>query len=101
MLCGILWAGLSPVAIRPAVSAAIAFAIRRRKHVADDIGKQGTNAIIFASLGSLGGVALISGISLLLAKTYIIDDYRAEGFNLQPELFVSPEMTGIGFSGRF
>ncbi|MBQ1925002.1 MAG: tetratricopeptide repeat protein [Proteobacteria bacterium] len=68
---------------------------------ADDIGKQGTNAIIFASLGSLGGVALISGISLLLAKTYIIDDYRAEGFNLQPELFVSPEMTGIGFSGRF
>lgn len=70
---------------------------------ADDIGKQGTSAIIFASLGSLGGVALISGISLLIAKAYVIDDFHSEVFDLQwqPELFISPEMTGIGFSGRF
>ena len=54
-------------------------------------------------LAPLGAAMIIPGVSLLIADAVKFNKYRdAEtGFSWQPNLFISPQMTGFGVSGRF
>lgn len=54
-------------------------------------------------LAPLGAAMIVPGVSLLIADAVKYNKYReAEtGFTWQPNLYVSPQMTGFGVSGRF
>ena len=70
---------------------------------ADDInGSKDNNQIAFASMVSLGGLALTTGIIILIYDYYKFGRYSFySGIQYQPEIFVSPQITGIGISGWF
>ncbi|MBO4350371.1 MAG: hypothetical protein J6A01_05415, partial [Proteobacteria bacterium] len=70
---------------------------------ADDIGgNKDNNKIVMSSLVSLGGVAAITGVGLLIASAVIARKHPALMImQLQPELYFSPQLSGFGISGRF
>ncbi len=51
----------------------------------------------------IGGAATITGIGLLIADAVKFNPYRraSKNVSLRPEIYVSPEITGLGISGRF
>ncbi len=62
----------------------------------------GTEKAILGLL--LGGAALvITGSALLIADAVYFNQYRnkTSSFTWHPEFYLSPEMTGLGVSGRF
>ena len=65
----------------------------------------GTGAGVGAVLILAGGIPLVVGIGLLIADAVKFNPYRrgevANGFEWHPDIFVSPQMSGIGISGRF
>ncbi|MBO4351189.1 MAG: hypothetical protein J6A01_09630 [Proteobacteria bacterium] len=69
-------------------------------YFADDMsGNKDNNKIAMASLVSLGGAAVITGISLLLVNSIKFSGlYSLQYF---PEFFVSPQMIGLGISDWF
>lgn len=54
-------------------------------------------------LAPVGALMVIPGVGLLIADAVKFNKYRnvETGFNWQPHLYVSPQMTGFGVSGRF
>ncbi|MBQ9396810.1 MAG: hypothetical protein IJU23_15015 [Proteobacteria bacterium] len=67
---------------------------------------KGKAAIISgAAMTFIGGAAFFTGIGLLIANEAKFGAYRrgevADGFQWQPELVITPEMSGFGISGRF
>ncbi len=67
---------------------------------------KGKAAIISgAAMTFIGGAAFFTGIGLLIANEVKFGAYRrgeaASGFQWQPELVITPEMSGFGISGRF
>ena len=51
----------------------------------------------------IGGAATLTGIGLLIADAVKFNPYRkaSKTVSLRPEVYVSPEITGLGISGRF
>ena len=64
----------------------------------------GTGAGVGAVLILAGGIPLVVGIGLLIADAVQFNPYRrgevANGFQWNPEIIVSPQMAGLGISGR-
>ena len=70
---------------------------------ADDInGSKDNNKIAFSSLVSLGGLAVVTGTIILIYDYYKFGRYPyVLGIQYQPEFILSPQMIGLGVSGRF
>ena len=65
----------------------------------------GSAAGIGAMFIVFGGLAVGAGIGLLIADAIKFNPYRrgevADGFQWNPDIIVSPQMSGFGISGRF
>ena len=71
-----------------------------------DAGGFAGSAIAGLSLMALGGAMLITGIGVLIAEAVKFNPYRRGEiaglkFEWNPELYVSPEFSGLGFSAKF
>lgn len=55
------------------------------------------------SLGIIGAAATFTGIGLLIADAVKFNPYRkaSKTVSFMPEIYLTPEMTGLGISGRF
>lgn len=69
----------------------------------------GITNIMFGYVGigimAVGGAVMLSGIGVLIAESVKFDPYRSgeiagHKFEWNPELYVSPEFNGVGFSAR-
>ncbi len=66
----------------------------------------GGGAVAFICMEALGGAMAITGIGLLIAEAVRFNPYRRGEiaglkFEWNPEVYASPEFSGIGFSARF
>ncbi len=75
-----------------------------RSFKGENVGDAG--AISFFCMEALGGAMIITGISLLIAEAVKINPCHSSEiaglrFEWNPEVYASPEFSGIGFSARF